>query len=94
MLVVGIDDPNREEAHVHTIDLWFSRRLGVWVVERLNASGDVIGHPHHCANARDAAHCLQEWLRSHGETHLVTPREAPAAATRTRAVSHPKRHAA
>jgi hypothetical protein len=93
MLVVGVDDPNRHDTHVHTIDMWFSRRRRVWVVERLNACGHVIGPSHYCTSEQDATHCLQEWLRAHGETHLVTPRDATASGQK-KAAPHPRRHAA
>lgn len=78
MHIVGMDWPGREETHVHTIDIWFSDRRELWIVERLNANGDPIGMAHPCASEGDAAACLAEWLRAHPETHLVTPRDKAA----------------
>ena len=76
MQIVGIDIADREETHVHTIDMWFSKQRNVWCVERLNHDGDLIGAVHHCASKDDAQSCLDHWLRSHVETHLVAPRES------------------
>ena len=73
MQIVGFDIADREDTHVHTIDMWFSSERGVWCVERLNHHGEVIGAVHHCAAEDDARSCLDHWLRAHGETHLVTP---------------------
>ena len=73
--IVGIDIADREETHVHTIDMWFSKRRNVWLVERLNADGHVVGAIHRCASADDARACVQEWLRAHAETHLLAPEE-------------------
>ena len=73
MQIVGIDIADRHETHVHTIDMWFSARLNVWFVERLNAEGHVVGAIHRCETEDDAANCVREWLRTHAETHLVSP---------------------
>ena len=75
MQIVGIDRADWEETHVHTVDLWYSKRRNVWVVERLSAAGHIIGSTHYCPTADDAAACLADWLRVHDETHLVSPRE-------------------
>lgn len=76
MDVVGHDQDAWGDDHVHTIDIWFSRRRNCWVVERLNAEGHLVGAAHRCATREDAEHCLAEWLRAHGETHLTTPDDA------------------
>lgn len=77
-----------DEDLVHTIDLWFSERRGVWVIERLDAAGDLIGAAHCCDHEDDAAACLQEWMRSHGDVRFFAP--GPA----RRRPAPPRRHAA
>lgn len=104
MNIVGIDIPDREEAQVHTIDIWFSQKRGAWAVERLNADGHLIGAAFHCEHEDDAVACLAEWLRAHGETHLASPRQlvrrtakakaSARAAEASKAKSPPKRRAA
>lgn len=71
MRIVGVELSGPEAGSVHTIDLWFSRRRGAWIVERLDAEGGHIGHAHICTDREDAEACLAEWLRAHGETHVV-----------------------
>lgn len=63
-----------EEAQIHTIDVWFSKRRNAWVVERLDADGHLVGAAHYCDHEHDAADCLAHWLRTHGDTQLVSPR--------------------
>ena len=71
MHIVGHEISDREPDHVHTIDLWFSERRKVWIVERLNEDGHHVGATYQTADMRDAQACLEEWLRIHAETHLV-----------------------
>lgn len=56
---------------VHTIDVWFSERRGVWVIERLDAEGHLIGAAHWCESRENATACVAEWLRAHDETGFV-----------------------
>ena len=88
--IVGINPQEFDATHVHTIDMWFSDRRAVWIVERLNAEGDHVGLAHLCASEDDAADCVAEWLRAHAETHLVSPRRE----TRTRTARRVSRRAA
>lgn len=81
MRIVGPERTGPGHAGVHTVDMWFSHRRGRWVVERLDAEGHLLGHVFCAAEEADAAACLEEWLRAHGETHLVT-REVRARAAR------------
>ena len=72
MRIVGIErEP--DSGDIHTIDVWYSQRRGAWIIERLNADGDCLGAAHVCEHREDAEECLAEWMRSHGETHLVAP---------------------
>lgn len=91
MHIVGIDLPERDETHVHSIDMWFSNRRQIWIVERLNADGDPVGVAHHCASREGGMDCLAEWVRAHGETHLVLSLEDRAVGG---AAGHKKRRAA
>ena len=87
MRIVGTDhaDPGR----VHTIDMWFSRRRGGLIVERLDSDGHPIGTAHVCLDEHEASACLEHWLRTHAETHLVAPTD------RSRIARAPqRRHAA
>ena len=84
MQIVGIVETADGEAPVHTIDVWFSKRSRRWLVERLDAHGDLIGAVHHCPSEQDALVCVGEWLRAHPETHLLSPRDAEAVAQATR----------
>jgi hypothetical protein len=77
--IVGHDRDEWSEDEVHTIDLWFSARRGVWIVERLNSSGHLVGTAHSCSSLEDAQACLEEWLRSHDEAHMTSPAEQAAA---------------
>jgi hypothetical protein len=89
--MVGPDRAERERDHVHTIELWFSQKRKVWIVERLNDEGHHIGATYQTTDVHAAQACLEEWLRMHGETHLV---EREAKPKRRRAVAAPKRRAA
>lgn len=87
MQIVGIEHTGRDSAQVdtaqvHTIDMWFSERRGMWFVERLDADGNQIGVVHRCGDEQEASACLDEWLRTHSETHLLAPRETTAAEKR------------
>lgn len=82
MQIVGIEHMGREASHVHTIDVWYSQKRRMWIVERLDAEGHQIGMTHRCASEHEAAACLEEWLRAHSETHLVAPKAATAAEMR------------
>ena len=87
MRIVGTD--HTDPGHVHTIDMWFSKRRGGWLVERLDADGHHIGAAYFCADEQDAATCVEHWLRDHSETHLVAPNDRMRV---TKALRH--RHAA
>ena len=76
MRIVGIEISEASVEHVQTIDLWYSERSRKWIIERLNANGDRVGVAQACASRQDAEACLAEWLRWHGETHLLSPDEA------------------
>ena len=76
MRIVGVEHFELDAGDIHTIDVWFSKRRGVWMIERLNASGDRMGVAHACAAREDAEACLGEWLRAHGEAHLVGSEDA------------------
>ena len=76
MRIVGIEMPEASVEHVHTIDLWYSDRSRKWIIERLNANGDRVGVAQSYDSREDAEACLAEWLRWHGETHLLSPAEA------------------
>lgn len=93
MQVVGIEQTDSDGFRVHTIDIWYSRRRQTWVVERLSADGGQVGAAHHCSSEAEAAACLEEWLRTHDDVHLVAPREATAAETRV-LLAHPQSRAA
>jgi hypothetical protein len=71
MRIVGMEIADPNDNDVHTIDLWYSEKRGAWLVERLDAQGRQIGLAHRCATQPEASACLDEWLRAHGETHLV-----------------------
>lgn len=59
---------------MHAIDLWFSGRRRLWVIERLNVDGDLIGVAHCCPDEETALACIGEWLRTHGgEVQFVSP---------------------
>ena len=75
MRIVGIEDSEAETGAIHTIDVWFSQRSGKWIIERLDADGDRMGGAHVCADREEAEDCLADWLRAHGEAHLVAPFE-------------------
>ena len=75
MDIVGSEKERWEDDHVHTIDIWYSRRRGCWVVERLNLAGDLVGTAHCCASQHDAEACLADWLRAHDEAHLTAARQ-------------------
>ena len=85
MRIVGIEDSEPEAGAIHTIDVWLSQRSGKWIIERLDANGDRMGWVHVCEHREDAEACLAEWLRAHGETHLVAPFEAARRAKVARA---------
>ncbi len=91
MHIVGHETDNPEPDHVHTIDLWFSEKRKVWIVERLNADGHHVGATYQTKDVHDARACLEEWLRIHAETHLVG-RDVPL--KRRRAAVVPKNRAA
>ena len=73
MRIVGTGATGGDGLHVHTIDVWFSQRLQAWLVERLDGDGHQIGFTHRCASEEDAASCVAEWLRTHGEAQLLSP---------------------
>ena len=77
--VVGLDQADWHDDHVHTIDVWYSDRRKCWIVERLNAHGSLVGAAHQCPTLHDAEDCLAEWLRSHNEAHVTAAREHPSA---------------
>ena len=77
--VVGKEQADWHDDHVHTIDVWYSERRRCWIVERLNVQGHLIGTTHHCRTLEDAEDCLTEWLRSHDEAHVTSARERPTA---------------
>ena len=83
MRIVGIERVEPDHYDIHTIDVWFSQKRGKWIIERLNADGDTIGHAHVCESLEDAETCLAEWLRAHDETHLMAPSD-PAPRTQLR----------
>ena len=85
MHIVGIVEDADGETQVHTIDVWFSRRLDRWLVERLDGEGHLIGSIYHCQSEEDALACVGEWLRAHPETCLVSPRDAERIAKAVRA---------
>jgi hypothetical protein len=91
--IVGVEHTGQGHLEVHTIDIWFSARRKAWYVERLDAGGHLIGLPHRCDTEAAARACLGEWLRTHSETHLVSPPVPTAAERRISAVLH-RRHAA
>lgn len=72
MRIVGIEN-EPETGAIHTIDVWFSERRSKWIVERLDADGNHLGAAHVCADRDEAEDCLADWMRTHGETHLVSP---------------------
>ena len=74
MRIVGIDKDPWSKEHVHTVDFWYSSRRRCWVVERLDADGHLIGAAHCCADVHEAEACLADWLRTHDEAHLTSPR--------------------
>ena len=76
MRIVGIETSEVDVGAIHTIDVWFSERRGKWIIERLDANGDRMGAAHVCESRDEAEDCLADWLRAHGETHLVAPFEA------------------
>ena len=71
MDVVGIDRSDWQDGHVHTLDVWYSKRRRCWIVERLNHEGRLVGTAHCCATLHDAEACVTHWLRAHDEAHLV-----------------------
>lgn len=75
MRIVGIETSEPETGAIHTIDVWFSARRGKWIIERLDADGHRMGAAHVCESRDEAEDCLADWLRAHGETHLVAPFE-------------------
>ena len=75
MRIVGIEANEPDAGAIHTIDVWFSQRSGKWIIERLDANGDRMGAAHVCKSRTEAEDCLADWLRTHGETHLVAPFE-------------------
>jgi hypothetical protein len=91
--IVGIDHSGNGQFAVHTIDIWYSSRRRTWLVERLDEEGHLIGPPHRCESEDEARLCLEEWLRTHSETHLVSP-PLPTPAERRVASPLQQRHAA
>jgi hypothetical protein len=91
--IVGIDHSGNGQLAVHTIDIWYSARSRAWLVERLDEDGHLIGAPHRCESEDEARACLEEWMRTHGETHLVSP-PLPTAAERRVAAPLQRRRAA
>ncbi len=74
MRIVGRDREPWSREHVHTIDIWYSRRRRRWIVERLDLEGHLLGASHSCADVGEAEACLADWLRTHDEAHLATSR--------------------
>ncbi len=79
--IVGIET----DEGVHTIDIWFSARRDCWVLERHDVEGRIVGVSYCTPDEPDAAACLSEWLRTHGETHLVGRAARMVAEARARA---------
>ena len=71
MHIVGHEAAEPEPDHVHTIDLWFSDKRRLWIVERLSSDGHHVGATYQTHNEHDAKACLEDWLRAHAGTHLV-----------------------
>ncbi len=95
MQIVGIEDLDHDGPQVHTIDIWFSKKRGAWILERLDAQGHQVGSAHACADEHEASACLGEWLRAHDDTYLVAPRALDAAEKRVLAeAAGPRRKAA
>lgn len=69
MQVFGGGSQTCDEGQVYSIDLWFSKRRQLWIVERLDSNGNVIGAVHQCSDEDDAHTCLRDWLRAHADTH-------------------------
>ena len=82
MNVVGIEQADWHDDHVHTVDLWYSKRRRCWIVERLNVHGSLVGTAHCSQTLDDAEHCLTEWLRSHDEAHVTSARDVTSARER------------
>ena len=73
MNVVGFDDATRDLMQVHTIDVWFSQRRNLWIVDRLNADGHHVGVVFVSMDEAEAKDCAAHWLRAHTETYLLSP---------------------
>ncbi len=84
MYVVGVEQAEWQDDHVHTIDIWYSQRRRCWIVERLNVDGHLVGAAHQCTTLEDAEDCLWEWLRSHSEAHVTSVHEVESARERRR----------